>query len=93
MDEDHEQDIGSEEIPVLREIVEIRIGPEGKRVTVPLDLEQLATRITDELASQLQKELTQQLETCVDQALDAAMVKIRREVQQLLLTQLGNPDA
>lgn len=93
MDEDHEQDIAPEEIPVLREIVEIRIGPEGKRVTVPLDLEQLATRITDELASQLQKELTQQLETCVDQALDAAMVKIRRKVQNLLLAQLGNPDA
>lgn len=93
MDEDHEQDTDPAEIPVLREIVEIRTDPEGKRVTIPLDLEQLATRITDELASQLQKELTQQLETCVDQALDAAMVKIRREVQQLLLTQLGNPDA
>ena len=93
MDEDHEQDIDPEEIPVLREIVEIHIDGEGKRVTIPLDLDQLATRITDELANQLQKELTQQLETCVDQALDAAMIKIRREVQQLLLTQLGNPDS
>lgn len=93
MDDNHEQNIDPEEIPVLREIVEIHIGAEGKRVMVPLDLEQLATRITDELASQLQKELTQQLETCLDQALDAAMIKIRRDVQQLLLTQLGNPDA
>ncbi|MBU1193104.1 MAG: hypothetical protein KKE76_15530 [Gammaproteobacteria bacterium] len=92
MDDNHEQDTAPEEIPVLQEIVEIHINTEGKRVTVPLDLEQLATRITDELAGQLQKELTQQLESCLDQALDAAMVKIRREVQRLLLTQLGNPE-
>lgn len=92
MDDNHDQDIDAE-IPVLREIVEIRTSSEGKRVTVPLDLEQLATRITDELASQLQKELTQQLETCLDQALDAVMVKIRHEVQLVLLEQLGNPES
>lgn len=93
MDEDHEQDTDPAQIPVLREIVEIRTDPEGKRVTIPLDLEQLATRITDELARQLHKELDLQLEACLDQAVDAAMAKIRREVQQMLLAQLGNPDA
>lgn len=93
MDEDHEQETDPADIPVLREIVEIRTDAEGKRVTIPLDLEQLATRITDALASQLHRELSVQLEACVDDAVDATMTKIRREVQQMLLTQLGNPDA
>lgn len=93
MDEDHEQETDPAEIPVLREIVEIRTDAEGKRVTIPLDLEQLATRITDALADQLHKELSLQLEACLDEAVDAAMTKIRREVQQMLLAQLGNQDA
>lgn len=90
MSEDREQDNDSAEIPVLHEIVEIHIGPEGKRVAIPLDLQQLATRITEELANQLQKELSPKLEACLEQALDEAMTKIRREVQKVLLAQLGN---
>ena len=80
-------------IPVLQDIVEIRIGRDGRHVTVPLDLAQLAERIAADLVPHLRKRLQQHLETCLDQTLDAAMGSINAEVQRVLLEQLGNPDA
>ncbi|HWS02550.1 MAG TPA: hypothetical protein VN448_04055 [Gammaproteobacteria bacterium] len=80
-------------IPVLQDIVEIRIGRNGQQVIVPLDLAQLAERIAADLVPHLRKRLQQHLETCLDQTLDAAMGSINAEVQRVLLEQLGNPDA
>lgn len=80
-------------VPVLRDIVEIRIGPEGERVTVPLDLAQLADRITADLVPHLRRQLQQQLDACLDQAIEATLTQVRREVERVLLAQLGNPDA
>lgn len=84
-------------IPVLRDIVEIRIGPDGERVSVPLDLEQLTERITADLVPHLRNELLQelqrQLDGCLDQALNTALQQVRRQVQRTLLTQLIEPDA
>lgn len=80
-------------VPVLRDIVEIRIGPEGERVTVPLDLAQLADRITADLVPHLRTQLQQQLDACLDQAIDATLTQVRRDVERILLAQLGNPDA
>ena len=84
-------------IPVLRDIVEIRIGPDGERISVPLDLEQLAERITADLVprlrNQLLTELHRQLDGCLDLALNTVLQQVRREVQRTLLTQLVEPDA
>lgn len=92
MDEDREQDTPAE-IPVLHEIVEIRTGPDGQRTTVPLDLDQLAERITAALLPQLRRNLDERLQACLDQALDESLDKIRQQVQRVLLEQLGNPDS
>mgnify|MGYP001062641499 CR=1 FL=1 len=92
MDENR-SDSAAKAIPVLRDIVEIRIGPEGERVTVPLDLAELADRITADLVPHLRKQLQQQLDACLDQAVDATLKQVRREVERVLLAQLGNPDA
>ncbi|MDX5409498.1 MAG: hypothetical protein LPJ94_04675 [Thauera sp.] len=92
MDEDREQDAPAE-IPVLHEIVEIRTGPDGQRTTVPLDLDQLAERITAALLPQLRRNLDERLQACLDQALDESLDKIRQQVQRVLLEQLGNPDS
>ncbi len=83
---------GPASIPVLQDIVEIRIDRNGRRVTVPLDLAQLAERIAADLVPHLRMKLQQHLATCLDQTLDAAMDPIRQEVQRVLLEQLGNPD-
>ena len=80
-------------VPVLRDIIEIRIGPEGERVTVPLDLAQLADRITADLVPHLRRQLQQQLDACLDQAVEATLAQVRREVERVLLAQLGDPDA
>ena len=93
MDKDQDQNDEAPAIPVLQDIVEIRVGAEDRRMTVPVDLEQLTLRITDEVVRQLQKELAQQIETCLDQALEAAMAKVRHEVQKVLLAQLAPPDS
>lgn len=95
MDEDRDPNTEQPqaEIPVLHEIVEIRTGPDGQRTTVPLDLDQLAARITAELMPHLRENLNGRLAACLDQALDDALDQIRREVQRVLLEQLGNPDA
>ena len=84
---------GPGSIPVLQDIVEIRIGRDGRHVTVPLDLAQLAERIAADLVPHLRLKLQQHLTACLDQTLDAAMGPIRQEVQRVLLEQLGNPDA
>ena len=84
---------GPGSIPVLQDIVEIRIGRDGRHVTVPLDLAQLAERIAADLVPHLRLKLQQHLAACLDQTLDAAMEPIRHEVQRVLLEQLGNPDA
>ena len=84
---------GPGSIPVLQDIVEIRIGHDGRHVTVPLDLAQLAERIAADLVPHLRLKLQQHLAACLDQTLDAAMEPIRHEVQRVLLEQLGNPDA
>ena len=84
---------GPGSIPVLQDIVEIRIGRDGRHVTVPLDLAQLAERIAADLVPHLRLKLQQHLAACLDQTLDAAMDPIRAEVQRVLLEQLGNPDA
>ena len=91
-DTENTEDNRAPAIPVLQDIVEIRVGPDGQRFTVPLDLEQLATRITAELMPHLRKDLNARLEACLDQALDEALDQIRREVQRVLLEQLGNPE-
>ncbi|MBI5040374.1 MAG: hypothetical protein HZB57_04015 [Gammaproteobacteria bacterium] len=83
---------GPAPIPVLQDIVEIRIDRNGRHVTVPLDLAQLAERIAADLVPHLRKQLQQHLATCLDQTLDTAMDPIRQEVQRVLLEQLGNPD-
>lgn len=93
MDEDRDPDAEQNHIPVLHEIVEIRIGPDGQRMTVPLDLDQLAERITAALMPQLRRNLNDRVQACLDQALDDALEQIQREVQRVLLEQLGNPDA
>lgn len=80
-------------VPVLRDIIEIRIGPEGERETVPLDLAQLADRITADLVPHLRRQLQQQLDACLDQAVEATLAQVRREVERVLLAQLGDPDA
>ena len=84
---------GPGSIPVLQDIVEIRIGRDGRHVTVPLDLAQLAERIAADLVPHLRLKLQQHLAACLDQTLDAAMEPIRHEVQRVLLEQLGNPDS
>ena len=80
-------------IPVLQDIVEIRIGRNGQQVIVPLDLAQLAERIAADLVPHLRMKLQQHMAACLDQTLDAAMGSINAEVQRVLLEQLGNPDA
>lgn len=93
----HLADPGTGAIPVLRDIVEIRIGPDGERVSVPLDMEQLteciAADLVPRLRNELLRELHQQLDSCLDQALNTALQQVRREVQRILLTQLVEPDA
>jgi hypothetical protein len=80
-------------VPVLRDIVEIRIGPAGERVAVPLDLAQLTDRIADDLVPHLRRLLQPQLDAGRDQALETTLAQVRREVERVLLAQLGNPDA
>ena len=80
-------------IPVLQDIVEIRIGRNGQQVIVPLDLAQLAERIAADLVPHLRMKLQQHMAACLDQTLDAAIGSIHAEVQRVLLEQLGNPDA
>ena len=80
-------------VPVLRDIIEIRLGPEGERVTVPLDLAQLADRITADLVPHLRRQLQHHLDACLDQAVEATLAQVRREVERVLLAQLGDPDA
>ena len=46
---------GPAPIPVLQDIVEIRIGRDGQQVIVPLDLAQLAERIAADLVPHLRK--------------------------------------
>jgi hypothetical protein len=93
MDEDRDPDASAPlEIPVLQEIVEIRIGPDGQRMTVPLDLDQLAERITAALLPRLQKNLNERFQACLDRTLDESLDQVRQEVQRVLLEQLGNPD-
>lgn len=93
----HFAEPGAGAIPVLRDIVEIRIDAEGRRVTVPLDLDQLTDRIAADLIPRLRnellRELQQQLGSCLDQALNVAMQQVRHEVQRTLLAQLADPDA
>lgn len=91
---------GTGGVPVLRDIVEIRVGPDGRRVSVPLDLEQLTDRIVtdliprlrNDLRNEMHKELHRQLDACLDQTLDTALQQIRREVRRTLLAQLGDSD-
>jgi hypothetical protein len=80
-------------IPVLQDIVEIRVGRDGQRVVVPIDLAQLAERISADLIPQLRKQLQQHLAICLEHTMSAAMDSINTEVQRVLLEQLGNPDA
>lgn len=82
-----------EPIPVLQDIVEIRVGRDGEQVVVPIDLAQLAARISADLIPHLRLQLQQHLSVCLEQTLSAAMDSINAEVQRVLLEQLGNPDA
>ena len=97
MDEDRappaEPESGPPEVPVLQDIVEIRTGPDGQQMFVPLDLDQLAARITAQIVQQLRRNLTAQMETCLEQALAAALDDVHGEIQRVLLAQLGNPES
>lgn len=97
MDEDRDPPAEPEsdppKVPVLQDIVEIRVGPDGQPLIVPLDVDQLAARITAQIVQQLRRNLTVQLESCLEQGLAAALDDVHEEIQRILLAQLADPDA
>lgn len=97
MDEDRnppaEPESGPPEVPVLEDVVEVRTGPDGRQMFVPLDVDQLAARITAQIVQQLRRNLTAHMESCLEQALAAALDDVHEEIQRALLTQLASPES